>query len=216
MLSRWFGKKETAPSTNDSIQRMNDTLETVDKREALLQRKIEQELAKAKEASARKNKNLALQHLKRKKNFEDQLDRLNKQKDNIEHMQMKLEEATINVETIQSQQAGANAIRNVYQRNNLTLEKIDDTVDQIRETVDRANEIAAALSQSIGGDEIDEDELLNELNMLEEEDMREKMVDIEVQPSRVPAHTAPAARPKVNVAQKEEEALLAELEAQLA
>jgi charged multivesicular body protein 4 len=216
MMQRLFGKKERPASTNDSIQKMNDTLETVDKRESLLQRKIDQELAKAKEASARKNKALAMQHLKRKKVLEEQLDRLVKQKENIEHMQMKLEEATINVETIQTQQAGASAIRNVYQRNNLTLEKIDETVDKVRETIDQANEISAALSQPIGGDEMDEDELMNELELLEAEEMGLKMMDINVQPTRVPSDIVPAPKPKVSAQQKEEEALLAELEAQLA
>jgi charged multivesicular body protein 4 len=218
MMQKLFGKKEKPPTTNDSIQRMNDTLETVDKREAVLQRKIDQELAKAKEASAKKNKALAMQHLKRKKQFEEQLDRLVKQKENIEHMQMKLEEATINVETIQTQQAGANAIRNVYARNNLTIEKIDETVDKVRETIEQANEISAAISQPLGGDDIDEDELMNELELLEAEEMEIKMMDINVQPSKIttPNIAGPAAKPKVSSQQKEEEDLLAELEAQLA
>lgn len=51
-------------------------------------------------------------------------------------------------------------------------------MDDIRDQMDIANEISDAISRPVGmGEELDEDELLNELEELEQEELDAKMLD---------------------------------------
>jgi charged multivesicular body protein 4A/B len=52
--------------------------------------------------------------MKKKKTYEQQLERLNAQQMNMETMLMKLEEATIDMETLKSQKKGADTIKKIY------------------------------------------------------------------------------------------------------
>ena len=67
------------------------TLEMLGKRENLLQKKMQQELLKAKEFNSKGNKRAALQCLKRKKLYEQQAE-------NLANHQLKLEEQVIMLE----------------------------------------------------------------------------------------------------------------------
>lgn len=58
------------------------------------------------------------------------------------------------------------------------INKVDTTMDDIRDQMDIANEISDAISRPVGmGEELDEDELLNELEELEQEELDAKMLD---------------------------------------
>jgi hypothetical protein len=67
-----FGKKKQAPPPNpaDAIMKLRGTMETLTKREAYIQKKIEMMVAEAKQKMARKDKNGALFALKKKKMYE--------------------------------------------------------------------------------------------------------------------------------------------------
>jgi charged multivesicular body protein 4 len=77
------------------------------------------------------------------------------------------------------------------------MNEVDATMDNIREEMERANEISEAISNPLNvipGQEIDEDELKNELAELEQEQLNEVLSGAE----RVPVHSpgrvaAPAA-----------------------
>jgi len=61
-----FKKAQRAPSPSESIQKLRNTLEMLEKREKYLEQKIVQELQNAKKLAG-KNKRLAMMSLKRKK-----------------------------------------------------------------------------------------------------------------------------------------------------
>jgi len=67
-----FGKKKQAPPPNpaDAIMKLRGTMETLTKREAYIQKKIEMMVAEAKQKMVRKDKNGALFALKKKKMYE--------------------------------------------------------------------------------------------------------------------------------------------------
>ena len=67
-----FGKKKAAPPPNpaEAIMKLRGTMETLTKREAYIQKKIELMVAEAKAKMARKDKNGALFALKKKKMYE--------------------------------------------------------------------------------------------------------------------------------------------------
>jgi len=225
MMKKFFGGKKddkpskNTPTTNQTISRLEDTNEMIEKREALLQKKIDQEMQKAREASNKKNKQLALNHLKRKKMLEDQLNKLYTQQSNIEQMKMKMEEVTMNAQIMQAQQQSAQTMQNELKR--LNIDKVDDVMDNIREVMDNMNDVSNALATPLdAGDPVDEDDLLAELDGLEQEEIDKQMLEM---PSAPQTHgpgkatTGPArVQPAKSKAQVEEEDALAELEAQLA
>lgn len=67
-----FGKKKQAPPPNpaEAIMKLRGTMETLTKREAYIQKKIELMVSEAKQKMARKDKNGALFALKKKKMYE--------------------------------------------------------------------------------------------------------------------------------------------------
>jgi len=64
-----FGKKKTAPSPKESISKLRETVDMLEKREQFLQKKCDQQTAEAKKYMQQKNKRAALMCLKRKKNL---------------------------------------------------------------------------------------------------------------------------------------------------
>eukprot|EP01001_Neometanema_parovale_P009330 NODE_5573_length_931_cov_96.815594_g5350_i0.p1 GENE.NODE_5573_length_931_cov_96.815594_g5350_i0~~NODE_5573_length_931_cov_96.815594_g5350_i0.p1 ORF type:complete len:227 (+),score=78.02 NODE_5573_length_931_cov_96.815594_g5350_i0:56-736(+) len=214
------GKEEPVASTNDQIQKLGDHLETIEKREAVLEKKIEQELAKAREASKKGKKNEALTHLKRKKTYEEQCQKLQAQRTNIEMMQMKLEEAAMNVEALKAQKEGAKALKNAYGKTDAS--KIDADMDEVRDTMDMANEISDAVAQPLGQDMLDEDDLEAELAELEQEELDKEILGMDLNKpgmsgmSGVNIPSGAIGNPKpAEPAKTEEEDALAALEAEL-
>ena len=58
------------------------------------------------------------------------------------------------------------------------VDKVNDIMDDIVEQQDIATEISGAITSPIGGIDVDEDELLNELEALEQEALNEKLVNV--------------------------------------
>ena len=59
------------------------------------------------------------------------------------------------------------------------MTKVDDTMDDIREQMDLANEISSAISNPLGLDTgIDEDELAAELEQLEQAELDATLLDV--------------------------------------
>merc|ERR1719498_932216 len=75
----------------DAIDKIKTTLEMLEKKEALMGKKIAEELARAREANRQGNKLRAIHHLKKKKMYEAQLDAL-------ATSQLKLQEQVIMLE----------------------------------------------------------------------------------------------------------------------
>lgn len=61
MINRLFGKAQTAPPPSESIKRLRETLEMLEKREKYLEKKVDTELDTAKK-NVGKNKRGAIPH----------------------------------------------------------------------------------------------------------------------------------------------------------
>lgn len=166
-----FGKKVEKTSTNDTINKLRDQIDIIEKREKHLYKRIEEEKLKAQNLYKNNNKNGAVLCLKNKKNLESQIDSLNGQKLNLETTIAKLEETTINIETLKIQDLAAKTINNIYKDTN--MDKVDKVIDNINDSIIKANEIGQALSVPINNsiDDIDIEDELNEL----EKDMKKDM-----------------------------------------
>ncbi|KNC96164.1 ESCRT-III subunit protein SNF7 [Spizellomyces punctatus DAOM BR117] len=217
---------KTAPK--DAIVRLRESLEMLEKREKYLQTKIDNELKIAK-ANVSKNKRVALTALKRKKAYEDQISKIMGSRMTLEQQVMAIENANVNLETMNAMKAGADAMKQIH--GHLDINKVDATMDDIREQMDLANEISEAISQPVNfGVEFDEEELNEELELLEQEDLDARLLDtagvgvdlgqVEAAPAvpkiAVPAIAQPPRPTRAQPVQSEEDAELEELRAAMA
>ena len=177
-----FGKsKQEILSPQVVIQNMRETLDTLEKREIHLEKRVN---AFKKEAASfvKTNKPKALELLKKAKMNEKQLLSIYGQKENLETHILVLEQSITNQNIIESLKQGKNAIENMTKK--LNPDDVAELVDNISSSIDASEEITTALSQPIGGVAHDEEELLA---MLEEE-TNEEYIDDEMFP-KIPIKT---------------------------
>lgn len=165
-----FGRK---PQPKDSILKLRQTLDIIEKRETYLQNKINAELLVAKQNM--NNKRIALMALKRKKQYEQQWDKLMGAKMTIEQQVLVIENAQVNFEAMQAMKQGAQSLNTLH--NNMKVEQVDQVMDDIRDQMDLANEISDAISAPMIV--MDEDELLKELEELEGTQLSEELTQIQ-------------------------------------
>ncbi|KAM4606193.1 charged multivesicular body protein 4c [Polymixia lowei] len=183
-------RSRTGPSPQEAIHKLRETEEMLTKKQEYLEKKIEQEIMVAKK-NGTKNKRAALQALKRKKRFEQQLTQIDGTLSTIEFQREALENANTNTEVLKNMGFAAKAIKGVHQ--NMDLDKIDSLMQDITEQQEVAQEICDAISRPFG-DTFDEDELLAELAELEQEELEESMKNMGRLPS-VPSSKLPSSRP---------------------
>eukprot|EP00899_Mesostigma_viride_P007064 jgi/Mesvir1/16359/Mv18107-RA.1 len=227
MFSKLFGKpkepaKPSSASTVDAIGKLNAQIELLEKRQKLLEKKMDEEKNKALEYTKAKNKRAALMCLKRKKAYEQQSAQLENNILRVHEQVVLLEGARTTVETVDALRTGATEMKNIQKQTN--IEDLDKTMDDIQEQTDNLKQMQDALGQPLAND-IDEDELEAELQELEAQDLDERLLSpAEVLPSRpakVPAQPAQAlpsvpakpvaAKPKKTAEEEELEALEKEM-----
>ena len=133
-----------------------------------------------------------------------------------------IENANLNIETMRAMQRGFDALKSIH--GSMNIDKVDNTMDSIREQMALTNEISDALSNPVGmGAELDEDELKNELDELEQDELNQRLSGAEAAPAHVPpsgtsaSTTDPAsALRNNNAAEADEDAELRALQAELA
>lgn len=85
-----------------------------------------------------------------------------------------IETANINKETLDAMKNAQQAMKKIH--GGLTIEKVDQTMEDLREQHAVGEEIAEALTQGAVGTGIDEDELDEELAELQQEELDNKML----------------------------------------
>lgn len=118
------------------------------------------------------NKALAKNALKRKKGYEANLLKIENQIDSLETQLTAIEGANLNLETMKAMKQGAQAMKQIH--GEYDVDKVETTMDDIREQVELAEEISEAISRPVGGEYVDEDELDEELAALQEEENEAK------------------------------------------
>ncbi|XP_068160363.1 charged multivesicular body protein 4c [Antennarius striatus] len=178
------------PTPQEAINKLRETEEMLTKKQDYLERRIDQEIAIAKK-NGTKNKRVALQALKRKKRFEQQLTQIDGTLSTIEFQREALENSHTNTEVLKNMGFASKALKQVHE--SLDINKIDDMMDDITEQQDVAKEISEAISRPFG-ETYDEDELLAELEELEQEELEDNMKTMGGLPS-VPTAALPSTRP---------------------
>uniref|UniRef100_A0A7S2XMK9 Uncharacterized protein n=1 Tax=Attheya septentrionalis TaxID=420275 RepID=A0A7S2XMK9_9STRA len=201
------------PST--AVVTLRQSIKTQEKREEHLQRKVDAMVAEAKAKMAKKDKKGALFSLKRKKLYEQEIDKIQNVKMTLETQVMNIESASQNAETFKAMATGTQTMKNI--RNDVGVEKVDDMMDDIKEEMEMANEISNAIAQPIDPLLADEDELLAELNALEEEDLESELLAEPAKTQEMRLPDVPVSKlPTLAGATADEEAELRQLEAEIA
>jgi len=202
----------TITSTANTVVNLRENIATQEKREAHLEKKIEDLVAEAKAKMAKKDKKGALFALKRKKLYEAEIDKIANIKMTLETQVMNLESAAQNAETMKAMKTGTSQMKKIRQEAN--IDQVDDLMDEIKEEMEMADEISNALAQPVDPLMTDEDDLLAELEELEAEDVTEQLLEPmkKMELPDVPSTELPS----IPNATKEELAELKQLEAELA
>merc|ERR1719337_114249 len=119
-----FSAPKTTPLA--MLEKLKDTLSMLEKRETLLHKKMAAELEKAKDFNRAKNKRAALQCLKKKKLYEQQIVQLQNQQLKLEEQVITLEGSKTTAETFTALKSGAGAMKQLHKETNI------DEVDKVR------------------------------------------------------------------------------------
>ncbi|XP_022999526.1 vacuolar protein sorting-associated protein 32 homolog 2-like [Cucurbita maxima] len=217
MFNRLFGKPKQEANALATLEKLSETLEMLEKKENVLVKKASAEVEKAKEFTRVKNKRAAIQCLKRKRLYEQQVEQLGNFQLRIHDQMIMLEGAKATTETVDALRTGASAMKAMQKATN--IDDVDKTMDEINEQTENMKQIQEALSNPIGAAaDFDEDELEAELEELESAELEEQLLQqasttpaapVSVPSGRVPARPVPRKR----TAEEEE---LAALQAEMA
>ncbi|KAJ2982696.1 hypothetical protein NUW58_g6391 [Xylaria curta] len=171
----WFGggaaKKKDTPK--NAILGLRTQLEMLQKREKHLMNQMEEQDAIARK-NVNTNKTAAKAALRRKKTHEHSLDQTIAQIGTLEQQINAIESANINRETLAAMQRAGEAMQGIHGK--LTVDKVDQTMDQLREQNALSEEIVQAITSNQIGDHVDEDELEEELDALQQEALDKQML----------------------------------------
>jgi ferritin-like protein len=94
----------------------------------------------------------------------------------LEYQREALENANTNTEVLKTMGVAAKAFKSAHLE--LDVDKVQDMKDDIAEQMDISNEISGVISQPMGYEMADEDELLAELEELEQETLDSELLNI--------------------------------------
>lgn len=211
MLKRLLTKSKKKPtSTISTIEKLHETLEMLEKKEFLLQKKISAEIEKAKDYTKAKNKKAAIQCLKKKKLYETQIEQLGNFQLRVHDQMIMLEGGRATTDTIDALRTGSAAVKSLQQ--SLNVEEIEKTMEQVEEHAENMKQIQAALATPVGAAaDFDEDELEAELEELEGEELEEELQPLSTLPA---APTSAPNAPQIATSNDVDE--LAALQAEMA
>ncbi|KXJ90959.1 vacuolar-sorting protein SNF7 [Microdochium bolleyi] len=189
----WFGgaaaaKKKDSPK--NAILGLRAQLDMLQKREKHLMTQMDEQDGIARK-NINTNKNAAKAALRRKKAHEHSLDQTVSQIGTLEQQINAIESANINRETLAAMERAGEAMKQIHGK--LTPEKVDETMEKLREQNELSEEIVTAITSNSLGNQVDETELEDELEAMQEEALAEEMLKSGTVPVRDEISRMPAA-----------------------
>lgn len=202
MFGKLWGGGSKKESAKDAILQLRMHLETLEKREQYFEQKRDEQDQVAR-ALVTKDKNKAKAALRRRKHFEGELEKIQGQMVSIEQQLSAIESANLNHETMKVMAKGASAMKSIH--GGMSIEKLDATMDDIRDQMVISEEISEAISRPL--QEADDYDLEEDLELLEQEALDAKMIGAGQAPAAVPKAASKAAASPVTEEEDEEEVL---------
>jgi len=116
--------------------------------------------------------------LKKRKTYESQLDKLAAARLTLEQQLMAIEGSHVTLQTMNAMRMGANTMRQMH--GEMTVDRVENTMDDIRDQMDIAAEIGDAIGTPLGTEVIDDGDLERELAELEQENLDQALLDLNV------------------------------------
>jgi len=184
-------KKAKAPSTSDALEKLRSTEEMLLKKQEFLESKMQKETETAKK-NAKTNKRVALNALKRKKNLEKQLNSIDGTLTTVEMQREALESASSQTAVLSTMSTAAKALKAAH--NQMSVDEVHDTMEDIAEQQDIAREISDAFSSSASF-QYDEDDLEAELAALGDDMDNLGMGDLDNEEMNLDLPSVPTSNP---------------------
>jgi len=230
MFKKLFGgSKDSAPPvqassfvanrTIESIQALTDQEENLEKRKALVERKVEAELENARAFMKAQKKAQALQCMKKKKLHEAELENLDNMIMRIMEQRSTLEGQATTVQVLDVMKRAAKVQSDVIK--GMNVEAVDKVMSDITEANEEMREINDAMARPMdNGVIIDEDELLGELEEMAAAEMDQELLDLAPVPTtRVSTQATmpnvPSGKVRPAVAKTPDQLELEQLEAEM-
>ena len=168
-----------APTHQEEIQKLKLTEKMLQEKADLIEKRVEQERFIAKKNTT-KDKRVALSALKRKKKYEKQLQGIRSTLSTLRSQRDALENASTNMDILELMGDSAKALK--HAQKNMNVDQIHDTMDEIAEQQELANEISDAIANPVGfGHDVDDADLLKELEALEQKHLTEQPLEAQGQ-----------------------------------
>lgn len=195
------GSQNRAEQLKGAIDKNNQAVDNLEKRQRFLEKKVGDMEEKARAAAREKNQRSAIEALKRKKMFKAELDTLSNAKMTLEAQVMTMEAAQTQAAAVAALASGVKAQKNLQQE--LNIDQVDQVMEEMQEQQDIQQEIANCFQQ--GTSMMDDDDLLDEFNALQAAELEKDLLDTERQMldmgatphSAVPAAKQPPQQQKV-------------------
>ncbi|PHU08154.1 Vacuolar protein sorting-associated protein 32 -like protein 2 [Capsicum chinense] len=202
-MYKLLGKSKEEPTILVALEQLNDKLEELEKKEKVLLKKVSEEVEKAKEFTRTKNKRAAIQCLKRKKLYEQQIEKYGGFP--ASHSRSGAKATT---ETIAALKTTAAAMKGMHKA--MKIDDVDKMMDEINEQNEIIIQIQDALATPIGSAaNFDEDELEAELEELESAELEEELLQPATTASAAAIHAAAEKQPTRPIRAAEEDELAA-------
>lgn len=195
----WFSKKKNSSERNDNTEKKDDeiykailknreAIGALEKKQAQVEKRIKQLEIEAKLNVDQNRMNSAKILLKRKKLYEQEIE-------NILNNKLTLEDNMINLENMHLHKIAVNALSysaNTHKKmnNEINVQKVEKIIDNIQEIRDTQEEINQALNFNALNN-IDDDEITEQLNLLKEQSIQEKLTAKVNDIKEVPLATVP-------------------------
>lgn len=167
-------QRKQKESTKSAIIDLRGQIQLLSKKQTHLEQQIDELREKAKAYMQKKNTNMAKIQLKKSKMLENEMTKSLQQIENLEMQLFTIENANLNLETVKAIGKANSAMKEIS--TSMNVDKVEDTMDEVRENMDMNEEISEALTRPIGGSAyVDEEELEDELADLMLEDETEKL-----------------------------------------
>lgn len=180
-MSWLFGKdKKKAPtvSATEHQEKIAKMIDDANRKEEYLTKKIADAKKKAIAYNKQGNKKMALQCMKRMKQFEAEQIKTSQRIDNLYTQQGQIASAVEDIQHLHMIQDTTKVVKS--ELNGIDADKVDDIMDDYQDMTETMNEISSAVTRPLG-EQYDEDELLGELDELEGLDENEAGLDAPVQ-----------------------------------
>merc|ERR1719150_2499859 len=128
---------------------------------------LKKKMQKARGAAKNTYKNKSTQITKKKKQYEQQRDRMMGQQMNIDNAKFAQQSIKDNADMVVAMKGAATQLKQQFKE--IDIDEVEDLQDEMMDLMEDANEINDILGEAWGMDDFDEDDLLEELDGLDDE-----------------------------------------------